>query len=106
MSQTPALKNSAISTSFTSQSISNSILLYDTTAAHFSYISSSALVELKHRRLVNTVDIPLLSRQVKIYNGWKGEELVESVVLPTKVVMGRLLGWWDRCFVVEGWEDV
>lgn len=84
----------------------SSLLLCNATTRKFSFITSQELAELQRRRIVWQVEVPFLARKVDIHIGFNGELHYDSGPLPRKVWIGRLLGWWEWMYVIEGWEDV
>ncbi len=85
---------------------SNSLLLYDATSQKLSYTTENDLAELKKRKLVWKIEVPLLAKHVDIHIGFSREQDLGTVKLPTKVFLGRLLGWWECLYVIQGVEDV
>jgi len=83
----------------------NSILLFNTRSQKFSYLSLGALSALRKRKGVWPVPVPVCARRIDIYAGGTGSVFWGRVELPRKVVVGRMLGWWDVVWVVEE-EDV
>ncbi len=47
-----------------------------------------------------------MTRYLELRTGGEGEVMLGNVALPIKVVVERLVGWWDRVYVVDGVEEV
>ena len=58
------------------------------------------------RKFVHGVEIPRLALNMDINVGLEGERFWGNVDLPGRVVVGRMLRWRDKIWVVEGVEDV
>ena len=61
---------------------SNTIVLFSTTTQKLSYISAEELRQLKMRKFVHGVEIPLLALNMDIYMGLEGEKFWGNVELP------------------------
>lgn len=90
--------------STSAEKTSNSILLFNSTSMKFNYLSGHDLNDLRKNKLVWPVKVGVGAMTISM--GDEGEGTLLVVNLPTKVIMGRLLGWWTECWVVDGVEDV
>jgi hypothetical protein len=80
----------------------NSILLFNTRSQKFSHLSVAELSELRKRKGVWPVPVPVCARRIDVSAaGGMRDVVCERVELPRKVVLGRMLGWWDVVWVVE-----
>jgi hypothetical protein len=93
----PAFSNSA-----------NTVLLFNLSTQKLTYVSLLELEHLKTQKRVWSIKVPPGKRKVDTHvaDTLLGEGYWGSVWLPVKVVLGRLVGWWDRVYVAEGLQDV
>jgi len=83
----------------------NTRLLFSTSTNRLSFLTSIELSEIAARHQIYQLAIPVMARQVEIYVRRRTDReahLWGHVVLPYKVILGRLLGVWSEISVVGG----
>jgi hypothetical protein len=84
----------------------NKYLLYDAITQKLSFATEEELIEIRKSKIVCKLKTPLMSRTMDVMLGFGSDRFVGTIELPSKVFWGRMIGWWETLYVIEGCQDV